>query len=98
MTATLSSTIPTGVGGDAEEAGLVKSDQDGDGVSGIDGGEIYTDCGFRWWWIWGGVGLGLGGDVCRGPKLGIGEVELLGATVGKRLVEVAVIFNIVWRM
>ena len=35
--ATLSSTIPVGVGGNADEAGLVESDQDGDGVSGVDG-------------------------------------------------------------
>ena len=42
----LSLTIPVGVGGDAEEAGLVKFDRDGDGVSGVDGGEMYADCGF----------------------------------------------------
>ena len=28
---------------------------------------------------------GLGGDVCLGPKLGIGEVELLGVTAGNVL-------------
>ena len=28
---------------------------------------------------------GLGGEVGLGPKLGIGEVELLGATAGKGL-------------
>ena len=43
-----SSTMPVGVGGDADEAGLVESDQQGDGVSSVDGGEMYTDCGF-WW-------------------------------------------------
>ena len=42
--------------------------------------------------------MGLGGDVCLGPKLGIGEVELLGVTAGKRLVEVVASFDIVWRM
>ena len=42
----LSLTIPIGVGGNTEEAGLVKSDGDGDGMSGIDGGEMYADCGF----------------------------------------------------
>ena len=95
---TLSLTIPIGVGGNAEEAGLVKSDGDGDGMSGVDGGEMYADCGFCWWWIWGGNGVGLGGDACLGLKLGIGEVELLGAMAGKRLVEVAASFDIVWRM
>ena len=33
-----------------------------------------------------------------GTEAGIGKVELLGATVGKRLVEVVVSFNIVWSM
>ena len=63
---------------------------------GIDGGEMYTDCGFWWWWIWGGDGVGLGGEACQGPELGIGDVELLGVTAGKGLVEVAASFNIVW--
>ena len=40
MIATLSSTIPVGVGGDAEEVGLVKSDREGEGVLGVDGGEM----------------------------------------------------------
>ena len=42
----LSSTIPIGVSGNTEEAGLVKSNQDGNGMSGVDGGEMYADCGF----------------------------------------------------
>ena len=41
-----SSIMPVGVGGDADEAGLVESDRQGDGVSGVDGGEMYADCGF----------------------------------------------------
>lgn len=35
------------------------------------------------------------GDACLGPKLGIGEAELLGATAGKGLVKVAASFDIV---
>ena len=38
-----SSTMPVGVGGDAEDAGLVESDRQGDGVSGVDGGERYAE-------------------------------------------------------
>ena len=38
-----SSTIPVGVGGDADDAGLVESDRQGDGVSGVDGGDMYAD-------------------------------------------------------
>ena len=49
--AMLSSTIPVGIGGDAEEARLVKTDREGEGVLGVDGGEMYADCGFWWWWI-----------------------------------------------
>ena len=45
-----SSTMPVGMGGNADEAGLVESDQQGDGMSGVDGSEMYADCGF-WWWI-----------------------------------------------
>ena len=93
--AKLLSTIPVGVG--AEEARLVESNHDGDGVSGVDRGEICADCGFWWWWIWGGEGVGLGGEACLGPKLGIGEVELLGVTTGKGLVEVVASFKMVWR-
>ena len=33
----LSLTIPMGVGGNADEARLVKSNQDGDGMLGVDG-------------------------------------------------------------
>ena len=39
---------------------------------------------------------GLGGEACLGLKLGIGEVDLLGATAGKGLVEMAVSFKMVW--
>ena len=31
-----------GIGGDAEEAGLVESDREEEGVLGIDGGEMYV--------------------------------------------------------
>ena len=55
--------IPVGVGGDADEAGLVESDRQGDGVSGVDGGDMYTDEGLlimvylkRW-------GVGFGGEL-----------------------------------
>ena len=67
-----------------------------EGEADMEGGEMYTNCGFWWWWIWGGEGVGLGGDACLGTKLGIGEVELLGVIVEKGSVEVAVSFNIVW--
>ena len=48
----------------------------------VEGSDMYTNCGF-WWWIWEGDGMGLGGKACLGLKLGIGEIELLGAIVGK---------------
>ena len=61
-----------------------------DGVSGVDGGEIYADeTLWWWWWIWGGEGVGFSGEVCLGPKEGMGEVELLRATAGKGLADVA---------
>ena len=41
--------------------------------------------------------MGFGGEACLGPKEGMGEVELLGATAGKGLVEVAARLEIVWR-
>ena len=41
--------------------------------------------------------MGLGGEACLGLKLGIGEVELLGAAAGKGLVEVVASFEMVWR-
>ena len=44
------STMPVSMDGDADEARLVKLDRQGDGVSGVDGSEMYVDCGF-WWWI-----------------------------------------------
>ena len=40
--------------------------------------------------------MGFSGEVCLGPKLGIGKVDLLGATVGKGFVEVAC-FEMIWR-
>ena len=42
--------------------------------------------------------MGLCGEACLGLKLGIGEIELLGATVGKGCVEVVTSFDLVWRM
>ena len=36
------STMPVSVGSDAEDTGLVDSDRQGDGVSGVDGGDMYT--------------------------------------------------------
>lgn len=50
MMAEESSTMPVGLGGDTDEAGLVEFDRQGDGVSGVDGSEMYVDCEF-WWWI-----------------------------------------------
>lgn len=44
------STMPVSMGGDADEARLVKLDRQGDSVSGVNGSEMYVDCGF-WWWI-----------------------------------------------
>ena len=43
-------TMPVSMGGDADEARLVELDRQGDGVSSINGSEMYADCGF-WWWI-----------------------------------------------
>ena len=59
-----------GIGGNAEEAGLVESNLEEEGMLGIDGGEMYTDCRFWWWWIWGGNGVGLGVRCVRGQNWG----------------------------
>ena len=42
------SMMPVGMGGAAEDAGLVKSDQQNKGVLGVKEGEMYTGCGL-WW-------------------------------------------------
>ena len=44
------SMMPVGMGGAAEDAGLVKSDQQNKGVLGVKEGEMYTGCGL-WWWF-----------------------------------------------
>ena len=44
------STMPVSTGGNADEARLVELDRQGDSVSGVNGSEMYVDCGF-WWWI-----------------------------------------------
>lgn len=85
--------MTVGVGGDADDAGLVESDEQGDGVS---GGEMYADWGF-WWWIWRGQGMGFGGEVSVGPKAGIGEVMPLGGTTVNGLVVEVVGLEIVGR-
>ena len=37
------STMPVGIGGDADEVRLVESDGQGDGVSEVNGGDMYAD-------------------------------------------------------
>ena len=82
--ATKSSTMPVGVGGDADDTGLVESDRQSEGVSGLKEGDMYAGCRLGEW-IWGGEGVGFGGEVCPGPKEEIGEVKWLRATMGREL-------------
>ena len=71
-------TIPVGVGSDIDDAGLVKSNQQGNCLSGVQGGEMYVDCGF-WCWIYGdGMGFSSGG-----LKEGLGKVGLLPTKIGR---------------
>ena len=45
----------------------------------------------------GGGGVDFGGDAWQGPNDGIGLILVLGVMVGKRLVDIAVSFEIVCR-
>lgn len=61
--------MPGGVGGDADDAGDVDGEYDGEGVSGVVGGVMYADEGL------GGAGItGFGGDGYRCPYEGAGLV------------------------
>ena len=77
---TESLTIPVDVSGDIDDAGLVESNQQGDCVLGVQGGEMYADCGFWCWICGGGMGFSSGGS-----KEGRGKVGLLPTIVGKGL-------------
>lgn len=63
------SSWPGGVGGDADDAGDVEGEYEGDGVSGVVGGVMYAAEGFG-----GGGKMGLGGDGYRCPYDGDGLV------------------------
>ena len=93
MTVTELLTIPVGVGSDIDDARLVKSNQQGDCVLGVQGGEMYVDCGFWCWKCGGGMGFSSGG-----LKEGIGNVELLATIVGKGLEVEAMSLEMVGRM
>lgn len=71
--------MPGGVGGDADDAGDVDGEYDGEGVSGVVGGVIYANVGL-------GAGTtGLGGEGYRCPYEGEGdvlEVAAKGLVVG----------------
>ena len=39
-------------------------DGQGNGVSAVNGGDMYADDGLQWWWLLGGEWVGFGGEVC----------------------------------
>ena len=80
----------------SREAWTIKRYPQGDGVSSVDDSDVCADEGW-WWWIWGGEGVGFSSETCLGLNKGMGEVELLRATAGKGLADVAAGSEMVWR-
>jgi hypothetical protein len=76
----LRSSIPGGVGGDADEAGEVEAEFDGEGVGGVMGGVSYDDVVT----LLSGAGActGFGGKDCRWPNEGMGLVLEFGGGTG----------------
>jgi len=75
----LRSSIPGGVGGEADEAGEVEVEFEGEGVGGVIGGVSYEDVTLV---SDGGGCMGFGGDGCRCPNDGIGLVLEFGGGTG----------------
>jgi hypothetical protein len=93
----LRSSMPGGVGGDADEAGEVDVEFDGEGVGGVIGAVSYDDDVT----LLSGGCIGFGGEDCRWPNEGMGLVLEFGGGTGVDVDDDAeamlAFFETIWR-